>query len=192
MQPDKQTIRDSLLRKRDALNDDKVAGDSTAIRQRLLVSDFYRRASCISCYVSVGNEVGTHDIIDHAVAEGKRVTVPLCRKGRRLVHRQIGSIGDLSPSQFGLLEPTDPDLPKVDPSAIDLILVPGLAFDRSGNRIGFGAGYYDGFLSQTTGLKIALAYDFQILDTVPAEPHDVPLDAIITDSQIYHCQRSDG
>jgi 5-formyltetrahydrofolate cyclo-ligase len=183
----KQTIRTDMLQRRDQLTPEDVAACSAAIRRRLFDAPAYAEAACLSCYVSMGNEVDTHAIVRQAIAAGKRVAVPLCRKGRKLVHRQIATLGDLTPSQFGLLEPTDPSLSEVDPSAFDLILVPGLAFDRSGNRIGFGAGYYDGFLSQTAAPKVALAYDFQLIDRVPVEPHDVPLNAVVTESGFHGC-----
>ena len=187
MHTDKQTLRESLLPQRDALTADEVAAASGAIRERIVTSPFYAEAGCINCYVSFGREVDTHRLINRALGDGKRLSVPLCRKGRQLVHREIRSLDDLSPSRFGLLEPTNPDLPEVASSDFDLVLIPGLAFDLSGNRIGFGAGYYDGFLSRTSAPKVALAYDFQVLDTIPTEPHDVPLDAIITQSRIHHC-----
>lgn len=182
----KQAIRRDMLEQRDRLIPEACAELSTAIRGRLFGSDLYAGASCLSCYVSMGNEVDTHEVIRQAIADGKRLAVPLCRKGVTLVHRCIASIDDLSPSRFGLLEPTDPSLPEVAVSDFDLVLVPGLAFDRSGNRIGFGAGYYDGFLCHVSAPKVALAYDFQLVDRVPVEPHDVPLDAVVTESGFHH------
>ena len=187
MHTDKQTIRESLLPQRDALTADEVATASAAIRERLVASPYYPEAGCVNCYVSFGREVDTHHLINRALGDGKRVSVPLCQEGRQLIHREIRSLDDLSPSRFGLLEPTNPDLPEVDPLQFDLVLIPGLAFDLSGNRIGFGAGYYDGFLSRISSPKVALAYDFQVLDTIPTEPHDIPLDAIITQSRILRC-----
>ncbi|CUS91999.1 5-formyltetrahydrofolate cyclo-ligase, partial [Candidatus Kryptonium thompsonii] len=96
------------------------------------------------------------------------------------------SISELKKSTFGILEPEK--IREVGLSEIDLVLVPAIAVDRFGNRIGFGAGYYDKFLSQVNCPKIALVYDFQIVDKIETSPSDVPVDFIVTETEIISCK----
>ena len=189
MKHDKTHIRTRMMHRRDALASEDVRRSSDAILDRIRAEQAYMSARVLSCFVSFRNEPDTHRLIVRALGAGKGVCVPLCRKGRTLVNRRIQALSDLSRSTFGLLEPLNEALPAVDPLELDLVIVPGLAFDTSGNRIGFGAGYYDCFLASTDAVKLAVAYDFQILDTVPTQPHDVPVDLIVTESTVHHCDR---
>ena len=96
----------------------------------------------------------------------------------------------LVPDKFGVPIPDINRCAKANPERMDLILVPGVAFDCAGNRLGFGKGYYDTFLPQApNAVKIALAYDFQIVEQLPAEPWDVPMDFIITENRVIDCSR---
>jgi 5-formyltetrahydrofolate cyclo-ligase len=143
------------------------------------------RAKTLGCYVSVKGEVDTRTVIQTALSRGKLTCVPLTSRNRALQHVQIESLDDLSPSGFGLLEPLNLSGSEVLSSALDLIIVPGIAFDPRGNRIGFGAGFYDRYLEKTPATKIGLAYDFQILEKVPLEPHDIALDIIVTPTRVF-------
>jgi 5-formyltetrahydrofolate cyclo-ligase len=150
----------------------------------------YAHAETIGCYVSVKNEVDTNGIIVDALSKGKRVSVPVTGPEGALNHVEIRSLDQLKPAQFGLLEPSHSNTDTICPGELDLVVVPGIAFDKSCNRIGFGAGYYDRYLEHVPASKVGLAYDFQILEEVPTESHDVPLDTVITQSGILN--RSSG
>jgi len=118
--------------------------------------------------------------------EGKSIALPRV-DGEILVPHVVESPADLRPGCFGILEPSV-DAP-VAGNAFDVILVPGLAFDQSGRRLGRGRGYYDRFLAGTSGLRVAVCFDWQLVDTIPVEPHDLAMDAILTPSKIIICSR---
>lgn len=181
--PIKEQIRNAMKKRRSELSPEEVRARSDDVIARLTGQEVYRRAGCLASYVSVANEVDTHALIHLALDRGKRVAAPVVKANRTLVHREIRSLAELKPSGVGLLEPSGEDGGVVPPHAFDIVLVPGLAFDRAGNRIGFGAGYYDRFLSLSPAFKIGLAYDFQVLDRLPAGPHDIPMDLVVTESR---------
>ncbi len=184
MQP-KEKFRDSMKRQRSGLTPEEVRARSEHVIARLVGQEAYRRAGCLASYVSVRNEVRTHSLIESALGGGKRVAVPVALPNRMLVHREIRGLAELKPSTLGLMEPSGETGSVVPPGAFDVIVVPGLAFDRTGNRIGFGAGYYDRFLSLTPAIRIGLAFDFQLVDRLPADPRDISMDLVVTESDIH-------
>ena len=187
MHPQKQDIRRRMLKQRFALTPSQVQEVGDAVRNRLVETDLYGRARCLGCYVSVKNEVDTHRLIQVALEGGKRVGVPVTRKKQSLVHLEIHTLSGLRSGPFGLLEPAGGDRIEIPPGDFDLMLVPGAAFDRRGNRIGFGAGYYDRFLARTSAPKVGLAYAFQVLGRLPAALHDIRLDYLVTETAVYTC-----
>ncbi|MCY3765748.1 MAG: 5-formyltetrahydrofolate cyclo-ligase [Gemmatimonadetes bacterium] len=183
--PSKKQIRNTMKKRRSELSSREVRARSERIIARLTGQEVYRRAGCLASYVSIANEVDTLILIDFALDSGKRVGVPVVKPNRTLIHREVRSRAELKPSGFGLLEPSLEDGAVVPPDAFDVVLVPGLAFDRAGNRVGFGAGFYDRFLSFAPAFKIGLAYDFQLFDRLPAGPRDIPMDFVVTESGIH-------
>ena len=175
-------IREEMLRRRQALIADTRRKANAIIFDKMTQHERYRLARTIHIYVSFQNEVDTHRIIQHALDSGKHVIVPkVIKKPISLTHYFLDNIDNLSRNRFGVLEPIAAQSePCLNPTP-DLIVVPGLAFDHSGNRIGFGKGYYDRFLAETKGYKIALAYDFQILPHIPSEEFDIQMDEIVTE-----------
>jgi 5-formyltetrahydrofolate cyclo-ligase len=109
-------------------------------------------------------------------------------EGDRMTMFVAGSRDELVPGAFGILEPPGSAV-SVDPPAFDVILVPGLAFDRSGGRLGRGRGYYDKFLTGASGLKVGVCFDEQIVETIPREIHDIAMDALVTPSGVILCER---
>jgi len=158
-----------------------------AARRHLAGMRAYQGAACISCYVSVKNEMDTLGLIARALGDGKRVGAPVAEAGGHLTHREVSSLDMLEPAGFGLLEPPA-SAPEIQPRAFDLVVVPGLAFDRGGYRVGYGAGYYDRFLAETRATRVGLCYAFQMLDRVPSETHDQPVDFVVTDSGVHMCR----
>lgn len=134
-------------------------------------------AERIGIYVSLADEVDTHRLIERLLAEGKSIYVPRCHQ-RTLTFHRIQSLNELRPSRFRLLEPDNDPSPLAE---MELIFVPLVGFDRKRNRIGYGRGYYDSVLKKISVPKIGLAYRFQQVEELPREPHDVPLDEILTD-----------
>ncbi len=183
----KAVIRRDMLGRRSALTPETAEAKGKAIAGHLMGTDLYRQSRCISCYVSVKQEADTHRLIRSALADGKRVGVPVVRGGGKLTHVEVPSLSVLEPAPFGLLEPPASTGAKIPPADFDLVIVPGVAFDRLGNRIGQAGGYYDRFLPRTSAPKVALAYDFQIVDDLPVDSHDVPVDILVTESGVHSC-----
>ncbi len=130
-------------------------------------------------------------MINQAWAEGKRVIVPVVTSGSKdLAHIEITSEMELRPGIFGLLQPEENNLIPTDPARASLIIVPGIAFDLRGHRIGYGRGYYDRLLSDMPCLKLGLAYDFQLVESLPARKDDIPVDLVITETRVVEASRS--
>ena len=161
-----------------------------SIRGRLLALPEYQDARLVHSFVSMPGEIDTRALIEAILSSGRRVAVPVVTKGRRdLMHAEIRSLSDLRPKgAWGLYQPPPERIRPVTPAEIGLVVVPGLAFDPAGNRVGFGAGYYDRFLRDVSVPKTAVAYAFQVLPEVPTTAQDVAVDLIVTEEQVYRCK----
>lgn len=135
-----------------------------------------RVASCLS----FGPELDTARLIELLRADGRHVLVPRAQASDRTLHFHRWPC-ELETLSFGLRQPRR-DEPEVAPEEIDAVLVLGLAFDRRGYRLGYGAGYFDRFLAGRRLLSIGIAHDLQLLHELPAEPHDVPMSIVVTPS----------
>ena len=147
------------------------------------------------CYAAIDGEVDTGPILSQALADGKRVAVPVAlRRGSRLVPVEIrDSRKDLSSrGLFGVPQPARTAGRRVPTEKLEFILVPGVAFDRRGRRLGRGRGYFDRFLSQVPASvpRIGLAFGFQVVRAIPFEPHDQPVRTVITDKEVIRCENS--
>ncbi len=169
------------------ITSDALHEKSKVIAQKLDKLDCVKRAKTIMCYVSFGSEVYTHDIINTWISQGKQVCVPrvVKNKGKSMEAVKISSLHELEPGTYGVLEPTSGQKNVVSPDSIDVVIVPGCAFDLHKNRMGYGAGYYDRFLNLISDscLKVGVAFDFQIMDEIPWDEHDIPMDIIITEER---------
>ena len=183
----KQDLRKLFKDKRSRLDEAEISSKSREIAARLIDEPFYRKAGTVMAYCSAFGEVDTRELLARLWADGKRVYVPLCDTRRREARPvRITGMADLQPGAYGILEPKEG--PEAEPEELDLILVPGIAFDRRGGRIGFGAGYYDRLLCRTPAYKAALAYGFQVVVDTFSQPHDVAMDCIITESGLIVCE----
>ncbi len=137
-------------------------------------------------YASKENEVDTHAMIMDAINIGKRVVVPyVLKEGKEIIPLEIKSYEDLRPGSFGVMEPRREYCREVSPEEIDVVIVPGIAFDKKGDRLGYGMGFYDRFLSKAAKAQhIGLAYEFQILDHMDSEGHDVRVGSIVTEKRV--------
>lgn len=164
---------------------------SRRIAERLFALPEFAAASRVMSYVDTRSEVHTGLILETVWQSKKKLFVPWCAPGRAIAPYRIDCREELHPGTFGVLEPTQavraaPDR-RAAPGDLDLIVVPGLVFDRHGSRIGYGKGYFDNFLREVRpeALVVALAYECQMADCVPTTQHDMPMDLILTESQVY-------
>lgn len=182
----KKKLRKGILALRKAQpKEDKLIKDFKII-DTLTDLEIYKRSKTIFTYVSINEEINTRTFIKEALKLGKIVAVPKTYKGSKEMKAVvIKSLEDLELSRFNLLEPKK-DNEVLEKEEIDLIVVPGAVFDLSLNRIGYGGGYYDRFLKDIKfkNNKIALAYDFQVLDKIEVEDYDIKMDLLITEKRI--------
>lgn len=181
----KAQIRKTLLSKRNNLTHEEILKAEKKIITHLLSMDILNQAESVMVYMDFKNEVRTQELIEHLLTAGKSIILPLIDHNEIIPYR-ISSLGDLKQGTFGILEPDKNKCEPFDAQQIDFVILPGVGFDRAGNRLGFGKGYYDRFFLQLKAdvKRAALAYDFQIVPRIPAAPHDIPMHYIITEKQI--------
>lgn len=186
---DKKKVRDITIKNRNNLNLVERNNMDNLILDKLLKSEIYKESINIFTFINYGSEVQTKSFISKAIEDGKKVFVPKTVKGTRDMKAvEISSLENLRPDNWGILEPKTFD-GEVDKQLLDLIIVPGVAFDRNGNRIGYGGGYYDRYFSNLNSAikKVALAYDMQVVKYLVSEEHDMKVDFIITEKEIIEC-----
>ncbi|HOK62365.1 MAG TPA: 5-formyltetrahydrofolate cyclo-ligase [Soehngenia sp.] len=187
----KKNLREQILAIRKSLSVDKVESYSDIIMNNLITSELYKKATNIMSYVSFNNEVNTHKFIKKAIEDGKKISVPyIDSKNKIMMPCLIDDISELVSGYFGILSPDPNKLKIIDEKSIDLVIVPGAVFDISGYRIGYGGGYYDKFLPllRKDALSVGLAFSFQVIDKVPFEKYDIPVDFIITEKDFIECE----
>jgi len=178
---EKRALRRRILRERDGLPAERRAAWSRSIAERLLARPELLRAGTVHLFASFGSEVETLPIVERLLASGRRPVLPVVlRETWTMKHAAIRGLDDLVPGFKGILEPAD-GCPSCDPGEIDLVIVPGVAFDRRGGRLGYGGGFYDRFLAGCPAPRIALAFSMQIVEAVPCEECDLPIDVILTE-----------
>ena len=155
---------------------------SLAVVKQLAAVPAFVEAKLLVVYVSFGCEIETHALIRQLLTEGRHVCVPAFQDGKYFAVEIQDFDRDLIAGKLNILEPKL--LRHTPVTRPDVWLVPGLAFDRKGNRLGRGRGYFDALLQHAPGIKIALTHDFQLLNEVPVEPHDVRMDFIVTENQV--------
>ena len=174
----KSKLRKQVLHEMKALSQEQKQAMDRALTERFLRHPFYQEAKTIATYLSFPHEFQTQELIEQALKDGKKVLIPKTYPKRRMdfvvYHPQ-----QLVKTSFGLLEPQG-DLEVVEPSQIDLIHVPGLAFTTEGYRIGYGGGYYDRYLEHFSGHTLSTVYHYQVQDFIP-ENHDIPVEEVLID-----------
>ena len=186
---EKQRLREERLAAREALSEQERSVLDDRITQKLLATSEYAEATTVLTYVSVSSEVSTRMFIECALRDGKTVAVPRCLPGHCLEFVAIASLDQLVPAPFNLLEPSK-DLSALTEGHMDdsICIVPALLVDTKGYRLGYGAGFYDRFLSTYSGKKICLAYQQNLSKTeLPHTAFDVPIDMVITESGVLTC-----
>ena len=184
IQSEKQALRESILDARKNIKVQEKEKLDFEILTILLDLNKFREAKNIFLFVSLPDEVNTHAILDSAWKSGKKIALPRIEDGKlaKMEFYSCSGWQDLVPGPLGLLQP----VPSCCPAerCPDLMLVPGLAFDRSGNRVGYGKGFYDRYFAKSgraNTFLMGVAYSWQVLPTVPVENTDYPVNAICTD-----------
>jgi len=184
----KDKLRKKLIDIRKNLSQKEILENSNKIKEKLFNLKEFNQGHVILFYVSYDNEVYTHEMIKESQKLGKNIVVPVSdKKNKRLILSKLENWYDLKQGAYGILEPFGEKINEVSIDEIDLIIVPGVGFDEHGHRIGHGKGYYDKLLENSKTLNIGLAFEFQIVENVPTEKHDIPLNKIVTEGRIINC-----
>ncbi len=188
----KRALRLATLERRNAITPAERAQYAVNITKQLIDMPDYRAAKTVMGYMSFGSEFDTVLFVEQILRDGKRLALPrVDKKNHALVIHQVDNVADLQAGVFGIREPRV-SAPLVDLSQLDFILVPGLAFDRTGMRLGYGAGFYDQLLARENSVKsaqtpastrVSAAFSTQIVDAVPSAAHDQRIHFIITENE---------
>lgn len=188
----KNSIRKQILNNRNAMPFDECKGKSMAVMQNVLSLSQIKQAEYILCYAGYKSEVMTEDLIQELLKMGKQLYLPRV-SGVEMEFYHITSLMDLTEGYKGIPEPsvncTDfftRDILEENPKCV-VMLLPGAAFSENGARIGYGKGFYDRYLMRIPCMeRIALCYEMQIVETIPADDHDIPVTTIVTEEKIRH------
>ena len=174
----KQELRTAIRVRKQAMGPEEILRRSEALCRLVLETDAYKSAATLYGYLPFNQEVQTLPLLRQAMADGKQVALPKCF-GREMRFILTSDLTRIQHSAFGAPEPADDDPAACDETA--LVIVPGLAFDRRGYRIGYGGGYYDRFLArEQSHPTIGLCYDFQLVSRLNCAPHDIPVDTVFS------------
>ncbi len=180
--PSKAELRDNFRQRRRTLDPAWCAHASTRLIHHLQASEVWQNASTVAGFLPMRGEPDLTALWQAAGASGKRVALPRVTETGLQFH--AADFDRLIPGAFGILEP-HPDAPVIAAAAIDLFLVPGVAFDRQGGRLGMGKGHYDRSLSGSSAPLVGIAWDWQIVAAVPREPHDVAMTMLCTEIAVH-------
>jgi len=180
----KQALRQDFCNLRECLPEEDVATASAALCRQLAKWPSLRQAQTVLTYLAFRNELDL-GLLFELLSDIEWVVPRIVAGNQMLLHPYDPD--RLIRHRFGMLEPA-PDLPVIPPQRLDLVLVPGVAFDRQGGRLGFGGGYYDRFLPQTTAGRVGITYDECLVDVLPCGEHDQRMDWVATQTEIIRCR----
>ena len=181
-------MREKYKLMRDTMHQSEIMDKSLAAVNRLVGTDAYQQADWLFTYVSYGSEADTISLIETALKQGKNVAVPILIDPRknRMVFCKIESVKELVRGHFGILEPEYKEEKVVEPTDKTLMVVPGIAFDVNGYRLGQGGGYYDRYLADHKSIvNYGLAFEEQIVDRIMINGYDIRMDGLVTDLKVY-------
>jgi 5-formyltetrahydrofolate cyclo-ligase len=185
----KRELRRRILRMRESLTPEEVRRESQAVCERLVCHPAFDGGETILFYFPFRKEVDVRPAMEEAWSAGKRVVLPKADpETKSLAFYQLKRGEPLVSGSYGIPEPPGEESARIPPDAIDLVVVPGVAFDEQGYRLGYGGGYYDRFFSRHPGpfQRIGVAYPFQVVSTVYPDVHDQRLDGLITPTVTLH------
>lgn len=175
----KNAIRKKIIAKRNLLSKDDLANFSAAIAKRLFKHPEFRKATVVAFYMTKGSEVVTQKMIENAIAEGKEVVIPVTN--HKITFYKFKSFDDLVKGKFSVLEPKSREKPSKEP---EVIIVPGVTFGLCMHRLGYGKGYYDSYLADSSAYRIGICFDFQVVEKLPVHENDQKMDCIITEKRL--------
>lgn len=184
----KKQMRETILALRDAMPAASRSDASRVIIEKICALPGYQSAQTVLAYSGFGSEIETQTLIERIITDGKIAVLPrVDRAMQSLILHSVKGVGELVVSKWGIREPPA-DAPVIGASGIEFILMPGVAFDRSGNRLGYGRGYYDKLLTSVDPAlaRVAAAFSCQIVVQVPVAPHDQKIDTVITENETIH------
>ena len=179
----KKKIRKEILEKLHNIDKEEKKKRVGMLKQKLFLLTEYKKAKCIMFYVSKHYEIDTHEMIDESITAGKKVVVPITIKEEKTL--KLSELRDrqkeLIRAHYGIHQPGEKHIKPVPLDEVDLMVIPGIAFDRCGHRLGHGGGYFDRFLHKAppTLVKVGLAFDFQMVNELPRHDTDIPVDMIL-------------
>jgi 5-formyltetrahydrofolate cyclo-ligase len=185
----KAKLRKKILDLRALIGNDMSEMASQSTWALLQKNADFKKSGVVAAFASIRGEIDTYPILEGVLAAGKKLALPHVSKDKtQLRFYEVKDLNGLTPGEFGILCPEPVHAVAMD--KIDLILVPGLAFDRKGYRLGFGKGYYDRALPnlRPSALSVGLCYSFQLVDSVPAGTHDIPVKALLHEKDLEYCQ----
>ena len=181
---EKRALRATLRRMAEGLPERYRKEADSAIAAHLLAMPAYQEAETVFCFVGTGWEIDTRPILSAALADGKRLCVPLCTGPGLMELRQITALEQLTPGAYGLPEPPA-DAPAVAVDAVDLAVLPCMGCNHLGHRLGRGGGYYDRFLAAYRSAAVLVCRERLIREEIPLEPHDLPIPWVLTERGLY-------
>lgn len=181
----KNELREAMKSERRSLSPEFIKAASGNISDTIIHLPCLKNAKHIMIYLSAFKEPDTFKLIEILLGDGKEISVPISNTDTSTITPSLlKSLDALKKGAYGIYEPEE--IICVPTDTIDIALIPGIAFSKAGDRLGFGKGYYDRFLEEFGGVKIGIGYDFQICDTIPVSEHDIKMDMIITEKRIYN------
>ncbi len=175
----KEILRKKILQKLKNLSNRE--GAIKQIHHKILTFEPVKKSKKIFTYISTGWEVDTYNLIKIFKKQGKKIYAPVIKENE-ILPGKIDNLKDLKKGKFGIMEPVE----IVEDYVYDIILIPGVGFDRNLNRLGRGKGYFDRFLKKTKGLRIGVCFEIQIVDFIPVDKNDIKMDVIITEKNLYY------
>ena len=180
----KELLRTELKKKRDGLTRRQRIEKSEKITYFLCESDVFKQSNNVFCYISYMNEVKTNSLINFIIKQGLTLFVPKVINSVEMIAIKLNSLSDLEPDNIGILTPKSGEI-LLEP--VDIAITPGIGFTKRGGRIGYGRGYYDRWFSKNlVKTKIGIAFEEQIVEKLPLEETDVPVDMLITDKNVMN------
>ena len=188
----KNELRKQILKSRDELDQEISIEKSREAAENVVNSDIFAKAENIMVFSSFRSEIGTIEIVNAIFANRKKLFLPLSMmETNEIVSCLISSLDDLELGNYGILEPKKKSIFIGNSKDLDLIIVPGAAFDMNGHRIGYGAGYYDRLLSRPNmkAVTLGLCFDMQIVPYIPNSKHDISIDYLVTEKGVYKIEK---
>ncbi len=182
----KNELRISAKKQRASLSAIQKEKSDKDLLNKLLSLPEFKNVHSVFTYISMPiKEVSTTGIIEFCLTEGTRVAVPVCKAHSRMDFYYISSLDETKQNKYGILEPEENKDRLASPSEADLIIIPGLKFDKRGYRLGWGGGFYDRYLKNCFCTKIGICYEDEITELLPVDNYDVKVDMLVTDKTIY-------